>query len=132
MVDHRGDLDATEVYYYEGWKIVEIRDGSDDMDRQFIHGTQYIDEHVMMRAAGKGDLYIHQGERSRRERAAIGKAGRDARVTCPELRRVRPLTHHSSPDQRIRPPRIGSRNQPGQPIRPLLPARDFSTNSMRH
>ncbi|MCO6439168.1 MAG: hypothetical protein J5J06_18920 [Phycisphaerae bacterium] len=88
VVSKRGDLDATEVYYYDGWKIVEIRNGSDAMDRQFIHGTQYIDEHIMMRAAGKGDLYIHQGERSERERAAIGKAGRDARVrpaTCPQV-----------------------------------------------
>jgi len=30
------------------------------MVAQFIHGTQYIDELVMMRAAGKGDLYYHQ------------------------------------------------------------------------
>ena len=30
------------------------------MVQQFIHGTQYIDEFVMMRAAGKGDLYVHQ------------------------------------------------------------------------
>ena len=30
------------------------------MVQQFIHGTQYIDELVMMRRAGRGDLYIHQ------------------------------------------------------------------------
>ena len=30
------------------------------MVHQSIHGTQYIDELIMMRAAGKGDLYIHQ------------------------------------------------------------------------
>jgi RHS repeat-associated protein len=28
--------------------------------QQFIHGTQYIDELVMVRVAGKGDLYVHQ------------------------------------------------------------------------
>jgi RHS repeat-associated protein len=30
------------------------------MVQQFIHGTQYIDELVMMRRAGHGDLYVHQ------------------------------------------------------------------------
>jgi len=30
------------------------------MVAQFIHGTRYIDELVMMRAADKGDVYYHQ------------------------------------------------------------------------
>ncbi len=30
------------------------------MAQQFIHGTQYIDELVMMRRKDKGDLYVHQ------------------------------------------------------------------------
>ncbi len=30
------------------------------MVQQFIHGTQYIDELVMLRVKDKGDLYIHQ------------------------------------------------------------------------
>jgi hypothetical protein len=55
-----GDLDGTTVYFYEGQKICETRDGSGNMVAQFIHGTQYIDELVMMRAADKGDLYVHQ------------------------------------------------------------------------
>ncbi len=41
----------------------------------------------MVRVADKGDLYVHQGERSERERAAIGKASREACVrpaTCPQ------------------------------------------------
>jgi len=49
--------------------------------------THSLDELVMMRAKSKGDLYVHQGERSERERAAIGKASRDAcdrPATCPE------------------------------------------------
>jgi len=57
------------------------------MVAQFIHGTRYIDELVMMRAADKGDLYYHQGERSERERAATGKADMDVRdrpATCPK------------------------------------------------
>jgi RHS repeat-associated protein len=50
-------------------------------------GTRNIDELVQMRVKDKGDLYVHQGERSERERAATGKPGEDARVrpaTCPE------------------------------------------------
>ena len=30
------------------------------MHQQFIHGTQYIDELVMVRVKDKGDLYVHQ------------------------------------------------------------------------
>ena len=37
-----------------------MQDGSDTMVQQFIHGTQYIDELVMVRVKDKGDLYIHQ------------------------------------------------------------------------
>ena len=48
---HSGDHDGTVVYWYGAWKIIETRDGSDTMVQQFIHGTQYIDELVMMRAA---------------------------------------------------------------------------------
>jgi hypothetical protein len=59
-ISNSGDLAGTTVYFYEGQKICETRDGSGNMVAQFIHGTQYIDELVMMRSAGKGDLYIHQ------------------------------------------------------------------------
>ena len=41
----------------------------------------------MVRAIDKGDLYVHQGERSEWEQPAIGKASRNARVpavTCPD------------------------------------------------
>jgi len=60
VVTNSGDLDGTTVYYYRGHQIIETRDGSDNMVAQFIHGTRYIDELVMMRAADKGDLYYHQ------------------------------------------------------------------------
>jgi len=46
--------------------------------QQFIHGTQYIDELVMMR---------RKAERSEGESPAIGKSSKDARVratTCPQ------------------------------------------------
>ena len=54
IVTNSGDLDGTTVYYYRGQQIIETRDGSDNMVAQFIHGTRYIDELVMMRAADKG------------------------------------------------------------------------------
>ena len=60
VVTNSGDFDGTVVYLFDGHKIIETRDGSDNVVRQFIHGTRYIDELVMMRAIDKGDLYIHQ------------------------------------------------------------------------
>ncbi len=49
-------------YYYDGHKIVETRvgDSPTTYHQQFIHGTQYIDELVMIRVKDKGDLYVHQ------------------------------------------------------------------------
>ena len=55
-----GDYNATVIYLCDGHKIIETRDGSDNVVQQFIHGTQYIDELVMMRVKDKGDLYVHQ------------------------------------------------------------------------
>ncbi len=60
VVTNSGDLDGTVVYFYDGWKICETRDGSNNVYQQFIHGTRYIDELVMVRVADKGDLYVHQ------------------------------------------------------------------------
>ncbi|MBI4719431.1 MAG: hypothetical protein HY763_16670 [Planctomycetes bacterium] len=61
VVSNSGEYDKTETYLYEeGWKIAQINDGSGNMVQQFIHGTQYIDEVVMMRVRNKGDLYLHQ------------------------------------------------------------------------
>ena len=54
------DIGKTQVYLYDGQKIIQTNDGSGNMIRQLIHGTQYIDELVQMRAADKGDLYVHQ------------------------------------------------------------------------
>lgn len=55
-----GLYNKTEVYFYDGQRICQINNGSGAMVQQFIHGTQYIDELVMMRVAAKGDLYVHQ------------------------------------------------------------------------
>jgi len=60
VVSKSGENDKTEVYLYDGQKIIEIRNGSNAMVQQFIHGTQYIDELVMIRVKDKGDLYVHQ------------------------------------------------------------------------
>jgi len=88
VVSKSGEYDKTEVYLYDGQKIIEIRNGSNAMVQQFIapltrrssrsegvakrhadcvcggesraDGTQYIDELVMVRVASKGDLYVHQ------------------------------------------------------------------------
>lgn len=61
-VTNSGDSDAETLYYYDGQKIIEARLGGDPthMYEQFVHGTQYIDELVMVRVANKGDLYVHQ------------------------------------------------------------------------
>jgi hypothetical protein len=74
------------VYLYEENRIIETRDGSRNLVQQLIHGTQDIDELVMMRTAGTGDLYVHHGERSERELAAT-RASTNAcpgPATCPE------------------------------------------------
>lgn len=60
VVTNAGDYDKTEVYFYDGQRIVQINNGSGTMLQQFIHGTQYIDELVMTRVKDKGDLYVHQ------------------------------------------------------------------------
>ena len=60
VVTNTGQHDGTVVFYYDGWKIVATYDGSGNPYQQFIHGTQYIDELVMMRVKDKGDLYVHQ------------------------------------------------------------------------
>lgn len=48
------------VYLHDRKKISGTRDGSGNVYQQFIHGTLYIDELVMVRVKDKGDLYIHQ------------------------------------------------------------------------
>jgi len=113
VVTKAGDFNKTEVYFYDGQRIVQINNGSGTMVQQFIapltrrsprsggaarrhaalgrngesraDGTQYIDELVMVRVADKGDLYVHQGERSEREWAATGKASR-MRASGPRAR----------------------------------------------
>ena len=46
---YRGDLDGTEHYYYDGSKQIEMRQvlsGQEAVMRQYLWGTQYVDEIV--------------------------------------------------------------------------------------
>jgi hypothetical protein len=60
VVSNSGEYDKTEVYLYDGWKIAQVNNGSGTMVQQMLHGSQYIDEVVMLRVKNKGDLYVHQ------------------------------------------------------------------------
>ncbi|MCH8253296.1 MAG: hypothetical protein IID36_12675, partial [Planctomycetes bacterium] len=87
VVTNAGDHDGITVYFHDSvaagasaGRIIETRDGSSNVVQQIVRGVRYIDEIVMMRRIDKGDLYVHQGERSDRERAAIGKADMDVRI----------------------------------------------------
>jgi hypothetical protein len=60
VVASSGDLDGTTVFYYDGQRIVETRDGSGNLVSQFVRGLRYIDEVVMVRVKDEGELYVHQ------------------------------------------------------------------------
>jgi RHS repeat-associated protein len=60
VVASSGDLDGTTVFYYDGQKIIETRDGSGNLVSQFVRGLRYIDEVVMVRVKDEGELYVHQ------------------------------------------------------------------------
>jgi RHS repeat-associated protein len=60
VVTNSGEYDGTEVYLYDGHRIIEVRDGSSNVTKQFVYGTQYTDELVMIRVTNKGELYVHQ------------------------------------------------------------------------
>jgi len=49
VVTNPSQLDGTELYFYQGRQVIEVRDGSENMIRQIYHGTRYIDEHIMVR-----------------------------------------------------------------------------------
>jgi len=39
---------TTFYYYYAGWQLLEVRNGSDQAERQFVWGATYIDEAIVM------------------------------------------------------------------------------------
>ena len=68
-VTNSGALDGTTNFYYDGWRVVVERDGTDVVTQQYVYGN-YIDEVLVMdrnrdgggTATGPGDqrLYHHQ------------------------------------------------------------------------
>ncbi|MGB2985535.1 MAG: hypothetical protein WBE26_06590, partial [Phycisphaerae bacterium] len=60
VTSNSGDYGGAVVYLYDSQKIIETRNGSGNLYQQAIHGTQYIEELVMLRVKDKGDLYVHQ------------------------------------------------------------------------
>ncbi len=48
-VEHSGDMDREEYYYYNaGWQLLEIDNASNVARQQFVWGSNYIDEAVCM------------------------------------------------------------------------------------
>jgi len=58
-VTNSGDLDGTELYFYDHWQVIEVRDGSENLVQQVYHGTRYIDEVVAMKLPD-GLVFAHQ------------------------------------------------------------------------
>jgi len=48
VVSNSDDLDTTEYYYYAGQQMIETRNGTENATRQFVFGTQYVDEPIRM------------------------------------------------------------------------------------
>ena len=46
--DAAGDWEATYEYYYGGRRMIEVRNGSNQARKQYVWGTQYIDELVQI------------------------------------------------------------------------------------
>ena len=43
-----GGENTVHFYYDSQWRILELRNGSNQSTRQFVHGTQYVDEHIFV------------------------------------------------------------------------------------
>lgn len=43
-VSNSADWDATYHYYWDGWQMIEMRNGSDQVLKQHVWGRQYVDE----------------------------------------------------------------------------------------
>jgi len=49
VVTNSGDRNGTQWFYYDRrWRLLEVRDEQDQPDRQFVWGTRYIDEAIVM------------------------------------------------------------------------------------
>ena len=47
-ITNSGDWDGTYYSYYDGWKVVELRDGSEQVLKQYTWGRQYMDELLLI------------------------------------------------------------------------------------
>jgi RHS repeat-associated protein len=48
-VDNSADWDCTYHYYYDlAWRRIEMRDGSDQVLKQYVYGTRYVDNPVQI------------------------------------------------------------------------------------
>lgn len=47
-VTNSGDWDCTYRFYYNGRQLIETRDGLDEVLKQYVWGTQYVDELVQV------------------------------------------------------------------------------------
>jgi RHS repeat-associated protein len=64
MIVNTGSQAKTENYYYSGHQVIEVRDGSDQLKRQFIYGNG-IDEVVRMDVYNGSTItpyYLHRNE----------------------------------------------------------------------
>ena len=69
VVTNTGTFDGTTHYYYDGWQVVEERNGTDQLTQQYVYGAS-IDEPLVLdrnlgggsTATGPGDqrLFYHQ------------------------------------------------------------------------
>ncbi len=58
-VGNSGSYATTEIYYYNGQQLIEVRNGSEQVVQQLYHGTQYIDE-VIAEQLDDGVAFVHQ------------------------------------------------------------------------
>jgi len=54
-VTNSGSLNGTWVYYYDGWEVIEERDGSDTLLARYFHGRR-LDERLVMERQDTADV----------------------------------------------------------------------------
>jgi len=59
VVTNSGALNGTTNFYYDGWNVIEERDGSDSLTQQYVFGIE-MDEPVVLDRAGGQRYFYHQ------------------------------------------------------------------------
>ena len=59
VVTNSGGLNGTVDFYYDGWRVIEERDGADQQVRQYVYGAS-IDELLVLDRAGEDRLFYHR------------------------------------------------------------------------